>query len=55
MLQQTQVERVCVRYGEFLDAFPTVSALADAPLRDVLRVWQGLGYNRRALSLKKAA
>ena len=55
MLQQTQVERVSARYGEFLDAFPDVASLAQAPLADVLRLWQGLGYNRRALSLKRAA
>jgi A/G-specific adenine glycosylase len=55
MLQQTQVLRVLPKYAEFLEAFPDVSALADAPLSDVLRVWQGLGYNRRALALKRAA
>ena len=55
MLQQTQVPRVLVKYEEFLDAFPTVGALAAAPLEAVLRVWQGLGYNRRARSLKQLA
>jgi A/G-specific adenine glycosylase len=55
MLQQTQVPRVLVKYEEFLDAFPTVGALAAAPLEAVLRVWQGLGYNRRARSLKQSA
>ncbi len=55
MLQQTQVSRVMVKYAEFLKAFPSFRALAMAPVPDVLRVWQGLGYNRRALSLKKAA
>ena len=55
MLQQTQVERVKIKYDEFLSAFPTLSALAFAPLADVLRVWQGLGYNRRALALKRSA
>lgn len=52
MLQQTQVERVRLKYAEFLRAFPTVYELAAAPLPDVLQVWQGLGYNRRALYLK---
>ena len=55
MLQQTQVERVKTKYAEFLSAFPTLAALAAAPLEDVLRVWQGLGYNRRALALKRCA
>lgn len=55
MLQQTQTSRVIEKYKEFLRAFPTVQSLAEAPTRDVLRVWQGLGYNRRALSFKKAA
>ena len=55
MLQQTQVERVRVKYSEFLAAFPTVHALAAAPLSDVLRVWQGLGYNRRAMYLKRCS
>ena len=55
MLQQTQVNRVIDKYHEFLEAFPTVRFLARVPLREVLRIWQGLGYNRRALSLKKLA
>lgn len=55
MLQQTQVSRVAPKYAEFLDAFPDVGTLADAPLEDVLRVWQGLGYNRRAINLRRAA
>jgi len=55
MLQQTQVERVKIKYAEFLSAFPTLAALASAPLADVLRIWQGLGYNRRALALKRCA
>ncbi len=55
MLQQTQVDRVIPKYREFLDAFPTVYALAGAQLADLLAVWSGLGYNRRALNLKKAA
>lgn len=55
MLQQTQVERVKAKYAEFLAAFPTLAALAAAPLPQVLQVWQGLGYNRRALALKRCA
>lgn len=55
MLQQTQVNRVVPRYEEFLAAFPTVEALAEAPVADVLAAWSGLGYNRRALLLKRAA
>jgi A/G-specific adenine glycosylase len=55
MLQQTQVSRVIVKYEEFLRAFPDIHSLARAPLREILTVWQGLGYNRRALALKKAA
>lgn len=55
MLQQTQVPRVIEKYQEFLRAFPTVEALAAAKLADVLRVWTGLGYNRRAKFLHEAA
>ncbi|MFA7308539.1 MAG: A/G-specific adenine glycosylase [Patescibacteria group bacterium] len=55
MLQQTQVERVRVKYEEFLRAFSTFEALATAPLSAVLLVWQGLGYNRRAKFLKQCA
>jgi A/G-specific adenine glycosylase len=55
MLQQTQVERVKAKYAEFLDVFPTLADLAAAQLPEVLRVWQGLGYNRRALALKRCA
>lgn len=55
MLQQTQVERVAGKFGEFLAAFPDFSALASAPLQQVLACWQGLGYNRRAVSLKRCA
>ena len=55
MLQQTQVERVIEKYKQFLAAFPNFSALADAPVRTVLTVWQGLGYNRRALALRSLA
>lgn len=55
MLQQTQVSRVGRFWGRFLGAFPTVDALAAAAVPDVLELWQGLGYNRRALALKRAA
>jgi A/G-specific adenine glycosylase len=55
MLQQTQVERVVPRYDSWLERWPTVGALAAAPAADVIREWQGLGYNRRALNLHRAA
>ena len=55
MLQQTQVERVVPRYLAWLERWPTVGALAAAPAAAVIREWQGLGYNRRALSLHRAA
>lgn len=55
MLQQTQVSRVQGRWEEWLEAFPTVADLAAAPLPVVLERWQGMGYNRRALNLKKCA
>lgn len=55
MLQQTQVDRVVPFYRAFLAQFPTVRMLAEAPLSDVLRAWQGLGYNRRAKMLHDAA
>jgi len=55
MLQQTQVERVIPKYHEFLGRFPNLFRLSRSRLSSVLRVWQGLGYNRRALYLKRAA
>jgi A/G-specific adenine glycosylase len=55
MLQQTQVARVIERYGAWLARWPTPAALAAAPTADVLRAWSGLGYNRRALNLQRAA
>jgi A/G-specific adenine glycosylase len=55
MLQQTQVPRVMVKFEEFMTAFPTIHDLADAPLSQVLTVWKGLGYNRRAKFLHEAA
>ncbi len=55
MLQQTQTERVKIKYDEWIIHFPTITSLAKAPLQKVLTHWQGLGYNRRALALKKLA
>lgn len=55
MLQQTQVVRVRKHWERFMALFPTVDALAAAGTADVLAQWQGLGYNRRALALKRAA
>jgi A/G-specific adenine glycosylase len=55
MLQQTQVLRVIAKYAEFIEAYPTVDCLANASTADVLKIWKGMGYNRRALYLKKAA
>lgn len=54
MLQQTQVERVVPFYNNFIKQFPTAKKLAAAPLAEVLKAWQGLGYNRRAKMLRKA-
>ena len=55
MLQQTQVERVVPKYGQFLAAFPTLEALAAAALGDVIRAWAPLGYNGRAVRLHRLA
>ena len=55
MLQQTQVSRVIPRYLGWIERWPTVEALAAATPADVITEWQGLGYNRRALSLHRAA
>ena len=55
MLQQTQVARVVPRYLAFLERWPTVEALSVARPAEVIREWQGLGYNRRALNLHRAA
>lgn len=55
MLQQTQTSRVIGKYEDFVSAFPDFPSLARAPLRDVLQVWQGLGYNRRAIALHRVA
>jgi A/G-specific adenine glycosylase len=54
MLQQTQVDRVVPRYLAWLECWPTVDALAAASAGEVIRAWQGLGYNRRALALHRA-
>ena len=55
MLQQTQVDRVIPRYLAWLERWPTAEALAAASTGDVIRAWQGLGYNRRALALHRAS
>jgi len=55
MLQQTQIETVKPYYARFLAAYPTVEALAAAPLDDVLKLWEGLGYYSRARNLHRAA
>jgi A/G-specific adenine glycosylase len=55
MLQQTQVARVVPRFEAWMQRWPSVGALAAAGLDDVIRAWQGLGYNRRAVSLHRAA
>ena len=55
MSQQTQITRVEARLPPFLEAFPTVVSLASAPPGEVIRAWAGLGYNRRAVALSRAA
>jgi A/G-specific adenine glycosylase len=55
MLQQTQVDRVIPKYEAFLERFPGLASLAEASLAEVLELWQGLGYNRRGMMLKRAA
>ncbi len=55
MLQQTGVGRVLPVYSAFLERFPTLQALADASVSDVIRAWSGMGYNRRAINLQRAA
>ncbi len=55
MLQQTQVARVVPRFEAWMKRWPTVEALAGASSGDVIRAWQGLGYNRRAVNLHRAA
>ncbi len=55
MLQQTQVDRVVPYFLRWMEQFPTVQALAEAPLSDVLKAWSGLGYNRRGKLLRECA
>jgi A/G-specific adenine glycosylase len=55
MLQQTQVPRVASRWPAFLERFPTPAACAEAAVGDVIRAWEGLGYNRRAVNLHRCA
>jgi A/G-specific adenine glycosylase len=55
MLQQTQVERVLPRYVDWLRRWPTAESLASAAPAEVIRAWQGLGYNKRAVNLHRAA
>ena len=55
MLQQTQVDRVVPRYDRWLERWPTPGALAASSAADVIREWHGLGYNRRAINLHRAA
>ncbi|MCG8353870.1 MAG: A/G-specific adenine glycosylase [Chloroflexales bacterium] len=55
MLQQTQVDRVLPKYAAFLEAFPTLDALANASTAEVIKCWAGLGYNRRAVNLQRTA
>jgi A/G-specific adenine glycosylase len=55
MLQQTQVDRVVPKYRAFLELFPSLAVLAAAPTAEVIRAWTGLGYNRRAVNMQRAA
>ena len=55
MLQQTQTHRVIAKYEQFIAQFPTIHVLAQAQQANVIKAWQGLGYNSRALSLHKTA
>jgi A/G-specific adenine glycosylase len=55
MLQQTQVARVMEKFPQFMKSFPNFKALSIAPLAEILIAWRGMGYNRRALYLKKSA
>ena len=55
MLQQTQTERVLPKYAAWMKAYPEPARLASAPLSEILALWSGLGYNRRALALSKSA
>lgn len=55
MLQQTQIDRVAKKFDDFVEKFSDFESLAQAPFEEVLRMWKGLGYNRRALALQKIA
>jgi A/G-specific adenine glycosylase len=55
MLQQTQTNRVSEKFIEFIEEFPDFKSLMEAPLDKVLNIWQGLGYNKRAIALKEIA
>ena len=55
MLQQTQTKRVSEKFLNFIRIFPDFQTLSEAPLKEILKEWQGLGYNRRAIALKKIA
>ena len=55
MLQQTQTNRVSEKFQEFIRKFPDFNSLDNAPLNEILKLWQGLGYNRRAVALKSIA
>ena len=55
MLQQTQTERVTPKFEAFISRFPTVESLAEGSQAEVLKLWQGLGYNRRGMNLHRAA
>jgi A/G-specific adenine glycosylase len=55
MSQQTQIERIVLKYEQWISRFPTIEAVAKAPVSEILILWSGLGYNRRALHLKKTA
>lgn len=55
MLQQTQAERVVKKFNSFMERFPSFNSLAKASFQDVLKEWQGLGYNRRGLNLHRLA
>jgi len=55
MLQQTQVDRVVPKFSSFMERFSTLESLASSPVADVVRQWQGLGYNRRGLLLQRAS
>lgn len=55
MLQQTQADRVAKKFPSFIEKYPSFPSLSSAPLQEVLKEWQGLGYNRRALNLHRLA